>query len=599
MMRQFFIRRFCKYLFCMMLPTIVIFAVSLIFTGKQVDKELRLQAGNSLKSVNVNLNSVLNNIIYQNDFLTSNPGIHGALRRILGGEVIPYGDAISMRNLVAMLRSTMQTNSYIDSVYIYLEGYDKFLTSDRGIVEIAEYPDQNWKLFYDRMLEEEQNAVCTRTVENDVLGEEKKLITVYQRFLLQKGGIVMNIGVEPYQKTLDGVFPQHYETLYFFDQQGNLLLSYGQEKELGNGELSAIFQKNRKDGSSDGEWVEVNGETYLYNEISNERFQIHIVSLIPLYVWKNGLGQTVGLFAVIMLLNLCFTALVAYTTTARNFRQIDYMVRVFNDAENGIYPSEPRHTMQDEYDVIMNNIIYMFLQAVQLNNTLKEKETEAEKAKLAALQMQINPHFLYNTLQGVEFQIQKVSGRENEGVRMLKKLSDILKYSLEDPTSMVSLSEEIQYLKRYVEIQTYRFGSRFIVYYEIDEALKDAQVFRLLLQPLVENSLLHGLRGLDRRGYVKIKALRRGEEILFSVLDNGCGMERAEIQALYARMKDPKSSHVGICNINSRLILQYGETSALHILSKKGVGCVVKFRIPCVFPEGAENEKKTNQEEFL
>ena len=136
----------------------------------------------------------------------------------------------------------------------------------------------------------------------------------------------------------------------------------------------------------------------------------------------------------------------AYTTTVRTFRQIEYMIQVFYDAESGIYPSGPRQEVKDEYDILMNNIIYLFLNTVKLQTELTEKRHNQEVAELTALQLQINPHFLFNTLQTLQFQIQSKASSE-ESVTILEYLSDILKYALAEATEMISLREELLYLK--------------------------------------------------------------------------------------------------------------------------------------------------------
>lgn len=134
----------------------------------------------------------------------------------------------------------------------------------------------------------------------------------------------------------------------------------------------------------------------------------------------------------------------------------------------------------------MKNIIYLFLQKVRLDKELETQKEEERIAEITALQAQINPHFLFNTLQSIQFEIRQKEGNDSKIAEITEELSDILKYALGDPKQQVWLSEEIQYLKRYVNIQKMRFGDKFILYYEIEENLKEHHVFRLLLQPIVE-----------------------------------------------------------------------------------------------------------------
>ena len=194
----------------------------------------------------------------------------------------------------------------------------------------------------------------------------------------------------------------------------------------------------------------------------------------------------------------------AYITTKRNFSHLDDMIQIFSNAEKEIYlPIETTSPARDEYDILMKNIIYLFLQKVRLDKELETKKEEERIAEITALQAQINPHFLFNTLQSIQFEIRQKEGNDSKIAEITEELSDILKYALGDPKQQVSLSEEIQYLKRYVNIQKMRFGDKFILYYEIEENLKEHHVFRLLLQPIVENSILHGVRYREH-GYLSL-----------------------------------------------------------------------------------------------
>lgn len=154
-----------------------------------------------------------------------------------------------------------------------------------------------------------------------------------------------------------------------------------------------------------------------------------------------------------------------------------------------------------------------------------------------------------------------------------------LKYSLTNPQKSVSLREELDYLKKYVEVQHYRFGDSFIIYYEVDDDVMDAEVFRLMLQPVVENSLLHALRG-NERGYMKVRARRIGDKVNLRVIDNGDGMTREELEALRKRIADRNSRSIGLTNLDRRLRLRYPEETGLRICSIKNLGTSVSFCIP-------------------
>ena len=254
---------------------------------------------------------------------------------------------------------------------------------------------------------------------------------------------------------------------------------------------------------------------------------------------------------------------------------------VLADAENGRYPEiTESEKANDEYDLILNNIIRLHLKTEKLNNELEQKRHAEEVASLTALQAQINPHFMFNTLQMIQIEAVK-GGQQAEGViQMTSDLADIMKYALSDPLCPITLNEEIAYLKKYVAIQKRRFGDRFIIYYEVEEQMYEFPVFRPMLQPIIENAILHGVRYKDERGYIKLVIFRRNGNIMFRVFDSGVGMSRERLKQVRESIGSFNIHNIGLSNVNNRLKLYYGEQSALTIISAKGEGTIVKFSIP-------------------
>ena len=118
------------------------------------------------------------------------------------------------------------------------------------------------------------------------------------------------------------------------------------------------------------------------------------------------------------------------------------------------------------------------------------------------------------------------------------------------------------------------------MYYEYEETLENLPIMRLILQPLIENSLYHGIKPLDDSGFIKLRIVRRKNHLIVSVIDTGVGMDRQAITALYKRIDNPDSDNIGLTNVNSRLVMKYGPEAHLKINSKKGMGTCISFRIP-------------------
>jgi len=579
MEQRFMIKRFCSYVLLLIIPTVLGFLVSCVVLNSQMNRELDERARNTLQNVNVNLDFVISGVMFQNDQLTNNSYMVLAMKKLLRRDHdITYSDAIYQRNLRTMMSSILQSYPYIQSVYLYLDGYENFFSSEGGVTSLAECEDYNWHSYYAGMDHEAENVIISREI--SVNGRQRQMLTIYQPLLLLDGIVVMNIDVEKYRELLDQVLLKDDESILFYNRDNELILTWNPGLTEQGQEIvrSAGFPDRAREEKSN-RWVRIDGMSYLLHEKTNSSYGLSLVSLISYEAKLRKVSQMLQMFIFIIIFEVMAVMALAYVSTKHSFKQLHYLVQLFSDAESGIYPAEPK-SFNNEYDLIINNIIYLFLQTVKLNTSLTEKEHEQEVAELTALQLQINPHFLFNTLQNVQMEIKKLPGNTVEAVKILDHLSDILKYALADSQETISLREEIEYLKKYVAIQSYRFAERFIVYYEIDEQLSDIAVFRLMLQPLVENSILHGIRRRERKGYIKIQIFERQGLVHFRVVDNGMGMTGAQQESLRLSMETLNVHHIGLANVHRRLQLYYGDEAGIKIKSKPGWGCVMEFCLP-------------------
>ena len=221
---------------------------------------------------------------------------------------------------------------------------------------------------------------------------------------------------------------------------------------------------------------------------------------------------------------------------------------------------------------------------------INEKELAAaqQAMEFKMLASQINPHFLYNTLETIRMKAFTVGDREV--ATAIKLLGKSMRYVLENiGTSFTTLSKELEHVETYLAIQKLRFGKKFDSVFELAPEIDLSQVYilPLLLQPIVENAILHGMEERETGGLVKIciykKEEREREHIMIEVSDNGCGMtaQKQEELMLNIEVKDSgRTKSIGLYNINQRLKLSYGQEYRLKILSRIGEGTMVQMSIP-------------------
>lgn len=231
----------------------------------------------------------------------------------------------------------------------------------------------------------------------------------------------------------------------------------------------------------------------------------------------------------------------------------------------------------------------------------KELASEQQAMEFKVLSSQINPHFLYNTLETIR--MKAFTAGDREVATAIKLLGKSMRYVLENTgKSFTTLSKELEHVKIYLSIQELRFGDKFDSVFEIAEDVNPDSIYilPLLLQPVVENAILHGLEEKESEGFVKISVYRRKEEnetevFCVDISDNGCGMEEEELKALRENIEKKdisRSKSIGLYNINQRLKLSYGQSCGIKINSTPGQGTTIQLIIPINKDEDSKEKLK-------
>ena len=238
------------------------------------------------------------------------------------------------------------------------------------------------------------------------------------------------------------------------------------------------------------------------------------------------------------------------------------------------------------------------IMADRLESLIEQNRREQEnlkKSELRLLQAQINPHFLYNTLDAIIWQAE--SGHGEEVVHLTSALSDFFRISLSSGADWIPVSQEIKHLTGYLSIQKTRY--RDILNYEIDmeESVGSAHMLKLLLQPLAENALYHGIKNKRGGGTITVTGRREGEYLRFTVRDTGVGMSDEKLASVRAHLADaahpaymPGNSGFGLSNVHQRIRLYYGQEDGLDISSGPG-GTTVSFRVPLRAKEDSQRDQ--------
>lgn len=231
--------------------------------------------------------------------------------------------------------------------------------------------------------------------------------------------------------------------------------------------------------------------------------------------------------------------------------------------------------MVDDLKIYMKDLIY--------------QQQLLRSAELKAMQAQIRPHFLYNTLESISYLSQM---GENAKIKVLvRSLIGLLRMTIGDIRTTVSLQEELEGVKQYINIQNIRYGNTLKESIYAEPEIANCRILKLLLQPVVENAIIHGIAPMGEPGVIMIYAGREEKGICIEISDNGIGMDEEEAQALLTDGKREGSfSGIGIANVQQRIQALYGKDYGLVILSRQGSGTTVTVHLPFVAEEGGTDE---------
>ncbi len=227
-----------------------------------------------------------------------------------------------------------------------------------------------------------------------------------------------------------------------------------------------------------------------------------------------------------------------------------------------------------------------------MNDIVAEHESK-RKSEFDTLQSQINPHFLYNTLDIIVWMIE--NEQKQEAVKVVTALARFFRISLSKGRSIIPVRDELEHVRNYLTIQQKRFKNKFIYQIEAQEEVLSLASLKLMLQPLVENAIYHGMEFMDGDGEITVKAERNEDRLCFTIADNGLGMTKEQVEGLLTgetRSASKKGSGIGVKNVNERIRLYFGEDYGLEIFSEPDEGTAIQICLPAVpYEELSEKEQ--------
>ena len=493
------------------------------------------------------------------------------------------GDITNNRESVKdMLSVIKNANAYVDSIYIYFYNSGE-VVSNLGVSGYEVFQDKEALALFSKDMPA-RNILLPRIKKN----KYPYLLTVLYPVRVGGSGsmglIAVNLDVEKLGNYIGSgsyrsadaapkllIFDESMETLVYSDEYRLLqepeeiekLKSFPKNEEI----LSEVYTLWGGSWAVSGLESREDGLRYLY------------LSSMQEFEKQNKEADTRIRQVAVLTGMLCL--LLAFLLAVWVYRPVKRTLHVLSEVSMLTEWDRKEHV--DEIEAIQRSILSAKKENDDLNAQIQERIISLHNAQICALQTQINPHFLFNTLEAIANAAALLMNGDNQITEMIYTLGKLMRISLSNENYLVPLKEELEHVKLYVKLVEFRYHGRVCLHQEIPEELQEERIIKLTLQPLIENAIQHDLAGKRSGGNIWLKGEKKGKDNYIYVVDNGTGVTEEMLEKLREQLKDSAitgSRHIGMRNVDQRLKLVFGEGYGLTVgASKEGGMCVtVRFQ---------------------
>lgn len=375
------------------------------------------------------------------------------------------------------------------------------------------------------------------------------------------------------------------KNIIILDEENEVMQNYRFDLECN--ELSNLYGEAASDFYIYNQEITYENQKYLVTNLETRENGWRIINFVSVDILLEKEQQILKAALLALIVALSGAVLFTIIISAGVSRNLTLIEEGMKKIENGNFKTRIHPASYDEIGLLALQFNYMVLKIDDLIRTLANEQEEKQNAEFLTLQAQVNPHFLYNTLGSIKWLAN--SRGETEVEEMTDALIYLLKFSIKRAGMEIPVREELEYIKHYIRIQKARFGDAFLIIYDIAPETENCMMMGFVLQPLVENSLYHGIDMAAENGIVTVRTKIDNGKLMLEVSDNGIGFSEEELVRIMHEEKRYKGfNSIGIKIVNTRLKTYYGNDFAFEVTSREGVGTDIRIYIPCRVLEGEE-----------
>ena len=583
---------FCAVSVLVLSAVLVVTIVSLRYTNSSIYENSVMYTQTIIRQINQNIDSYIS---YMDNIASLIAGSGDAYKYLYSndGQGATEDEKYSeyRQRLVEQFKTILKGRTDIRNIGIVREDKNSPLLFDNGLSVRNQYLDLTTQSWYaDAVGKFDSYNLTSSHVQNVIRGERPWVITLsrgicnYTDSQENDGVVFIDLNYSAISELCDQSSMGDKGYVFILDQDGNIVY-HPQQQQLYN-ELQTENISLVMNSDSDIVTAGSGDEEKIYALSRSEITGWTVVGCMNMSELLRNSNQTRSIY-VIVAMGLVIVALLISSIIARNITlPIQRLRDSMKSVQEGNFDIEDIEVISDNETGSLTKSFNAMTHRIRelMEQNVKEQE-QKRKIELKALQSQINPHFLYNTLDSI---IWMAEGKKNEEVViMTASLARLLRQSISNEDELVTIAQEIEYVRSYLTIQKMRYKDKLEFEIEVDPCINHVPIIRLVLQPLVENAIYHGLKYKDGRGMLSVHGYMNGKNAVIDISDDGVGMDEETLKHIYDKHKvNYRSNGVGVYNVQQRLVLYYGKDYGIIYHSKKGEGTTASVVIP------------GNQEEF-
>ncbi len=558
---------------------VIVVAISLRFTRTSVFDNAVVYTRTIVRQTNQNIDSYID---YMDNIVTMVSGSRDTQSFLYDKDEETLQVSECRQRLVEQFRTILKSRSDIRNIGLIQKDGNRLFNN--GGQQKNAYLDLDTQAWYKNAISSNRSVLTSSHVQHVIRGERPWVITVSRGVRNftgsgnREGVVFIDLNYSAISELCDQNSIGSKGYVFLLDQDGNVVYHPQQQQlynELQTENIDLVMNTDKEtlmDGSGD------NAKIYTISRSEKTGWTVvgctNVAELLK--DSKKARSIYVLVAAILVVVALVLSNLISRNIT-RPLQQLrDSMARV---QEGDFGAAEVEVTSRNEVGSLTRSFNVMTSRIQELMKQNIYEQQQKRKSELKALQSQINPHFLYNTLDSI---IWMAEGKKNEEVVvMTASLARLLRQSISNEEEQVPIGQEVEYARSYLTIQKMRYKDKLEFQIQVDAQIMGVPIIKLVLQPLIENAIYHGLKYKEGKGLLIVRGYREGENAVIQIRDNGAGMDEQTLSHIFEKHKvNYRSNGVGVYNVQKRLQLYYGMDYGITYSSRQGEGTTASIVIP-------------------